>query len=495
MLVHSTAAVATFAHEDDTLLIDLPPHIVDPSVGGPFVLAVHYDIVPSTLLDIGVFTFFEGSGAIDECVDEYPFGIATQLEPYHSGCAYPCWDHPLCKARYRLRVLCPQPLKVIANAAVHACFDAPAEDMAEDYPQPVLPQQERKIGAQKWWVFEETIPLPPYVVGFWICDFFSAQVPFDSERVLSVNCYRENQLASCDFALQLTLRAWGFFEELFGVRVPTTKMDLVALPRLHGLGMENFAAMTFRDEYLLVDERTSYTRRRRIARLLCHEMSHMYWGNLVTLTSFDELWLKEGMARFFEYVAAQGIDPTYELWLNFLTDVYLEALRHDGKSDTHPVVQEHNDDVTAIMAAFDVITYGKGACLLRMLHLHLGHDVFVAGMRTYVQRYMYDNASMYDLWAALQSAAGPQVSVADIMMPWLLQPGYPVLRVALAPPGTPATAIEDTVTLVLTQSPCNATLDSKIQRWPLPLIVRVLYANVDGMFGVEEHRFDCMLPC
>src|SRR3546814_20811792 len=108
-------------------------------------------------------------------------------------------------------------------------------------------------------------------------------------------------------------------------------MDLIALPRLHGLAMENFSAITFRDEYLLVGPETSHQRERRIARLICHEMSHMYWGNLVTLTTFDELWLKEGMARFFEYVAVEAIEPRYQIWINFLTDVYKQAMEVDSK--------------------------------------------------------------------------------------------------------------------------------------------------------------------
>jgi hypothetical protein len=176
-------------------------------------------------------------------------------------------------------------------------------------------------------------------------------------------------------------------------------------------------------------------------RLLCHEMSHQWLGNLATPYSFDELWLKESTARLLEYMAIDALDhqgrAPGSAWPLFLTEVMYMAMQADAASGSHAVVQKHNGDLARIAESFDVITYGKGASLLRMLREHLGPEAFVAGIRRFLRTHLYASASTQDLWAALQeeAAAAEVVSVAELMEPWLMRPGCLALRVRLRQDG------------------------------------------------------------
>ncbi|CAM9893241.1 unnamed protein product, partial [Ectocarpus sp. 13 AM-2016] len=187
-------------------------------------------------------------------------------------------------------------------------------------------------------------------------------------------------------------------------------------------------------EYLVVTPDTTFVRRRRIARLICHEISHMWYGDLVTPNSFDELWLKEGMARFFEYLAVDALDPSYHVWNNFMSEVFVQAMLADSQENSHPVVQQHDGDIASILESFDTITYCKGASVLRMLYRCVGPDRFLRGMADFVVSHQFRCATQEDLWKAVQGVCdrdGVALDVRGLMQPWLTRPKFPMLRVRM----------------------------------------------------------------
>ncbi|CAM9607841.1 unnamed protein product [Ectocarpus fasciculatus] len=304
--------------------------------------------------------------------------------------------------------------------------------------------------------------MPTYVFGFWVGDFHCVsaralmtgavrsssdmslppsppprtRLAAEEEEAVEINVHvvRGVGLEGVEFALGFATRAFELFSRLFSVRFPIPKLDLIGLPQMHGLGMENFGAITCLQEYLVVTPDTTFVRRRRIARLICHEISHMWYGDLVTPHSFDELWLKEGMARFFEYLAVDALDPSYHVWNNFMSEVFVQAMLADSLENSHPVVQQHDGDIASILDSFDTITYCKGASVLRMLYRWVGPDRFLRGMADFVVSHQYRCATQEDLWKSVQGVCdrdGVAINVRGLMQPWLTRPKFPMLRVRM----------------------------------------------------------------
>ncbi|GAB5031374.1 puromycin-sensitive aminopeptidase-like protein [Nannochloropsis oceanica] len=359
--------------------------------------------------------------------------------------------------------------------------------------------------------FHQTPLMPLYVLGFWISRFEALEYCNDdagkgnaaaraaaaaaagegvgaatAAEPVRVTVYLppHRPLEEGHFALECARRSFEFFSALYqpvdcgqeaGERVggrngnnfyPLPKLDIICLPQMHGIGMEGWGSISILEEYLLVTPTTDFVRRRRIARLLAHETAHQWFGNLVTPFSFDELWLKESTARFFEYVALAALQPSgWHVWSNFVSEIMLSAMLADANPFiSHPVLQHHHGDARAIMGSFDVLVYGKGAALLRMLSGWVGMRVFVKGIRRFMARFMYANVTEGEFWAVLEevveeereeeqkrqaaeddersrvagmttnrlnklSGACPRVS--EMMSPWLARVAYPALHVGV----------------------------------------------------------------
>ncbi|CAM9895755.1 unnamed protein product [Choristocarpus tenellus] len=283
--------------------------------------------------------------------------VGTHLEPTHCRKVFPCLDMPSRKAVFQL-TLCgiPVGLDAISNTPVLSVSreDDPRWQAGGGGQQSHRNTVDGGGNGLKTVAFHPTPVMSTYVLGFWVCDFqtlstLALSLPKDgnsedlpqhsaSSSVLlerepepvkiSVHLPTGVDLGGGHFALQYARRAFELFSRLFLVRFPLPKLDLLCLPRMHGLGMENFGAITILQEYFLVTPETEFVRRRRIVRLLCHEICHQWYGDIVTPQSFDELWLKEGLARFFECVAVDTLDSdsTYHIWTNFMSEVYFQAM-------------------------------------------------------------------------------------------------------------------------------------------------------------------------
>lgn len=238
--------------------------------------------------------------------------------------------------------------------------------------------------------------------------------------------------ASLNFALEHAVKTIEFFNEYFGVDYPLPKSDHVALPDFSSGAMENWGLVTYREVALLADPATTtLASKQYIATVVSHELSHQWFGNLVTMKWWNNLWLNESFATLMEYVAVDAIHPEWNAWLDFATHESILALRRDAIDGVQSVQVDvnHPDEISSL---FDgAIVYAKGARLMRMLQTYVGHDAFRAGLESYFKQFAYQNTEADDLWNHLEQASGKQIR--QMMDYWISTSGYPVVSVTSDP--------------------------------------------------------------
>jgi aminopeptidase N len=217
--------------------------------------------------------------------------------------------------------------------------------------------------------------------------------------------------------------------------------------------------VTYREAKILVKPNsTSESMKRGIARTVCHELAHQWFGNLVTMEWWTQLWLKEGVARYMEFIGIDSLFPEWDAWTEFVQSVYGLALSLDAMESSHAVevVVQSADEINEI---FDAISYAKGASIIRMISTHLGMDTFMEGMRLYLSRHAYGNAVTNDLWRALEEASG--FPVVEFMKPWTLEVGYPILL------------LSDDSSMTATRFLGSGPDEGTSTRWPIPVTAKV----------------------
>ena len=277
--------------------------------------------------------------------------------------------------------------------------------------------------------FDETPVMSTYLLAFIVGDIKCVERRADNGTLVRVwaTAGKESQ---GEFAAETSVRLLSFFNDYFGVPYPLPKLDHIAIPDFAAGAMENWGAVTYREVVLLVDpERTSVQVRQRIAAIISHEMAHMWFGDLVTMAWWNDLWLNESFASWIGDKAVDWLFPDWEMWTQFVSGDTNSALSLDGLRSSHPIEQEVKDPAE-IGQLFDAISYSKGGSVLRMLEHFLGEETFREGLRSYISRHQYGNAVTRDLWNALGEASGRPV--AKIMDTWVQQTGYPVLDVDAA---------------------------------------------------------------
>ena len=229
------------------------------------------------------------------------------------------------------------------------------------------------------------------------------------------------------FSLDVATRALEFYAREFGISYPLPKLDQIAIPDFESGAMENWGLVTYRTADLLIDPKESRTKaKQRVAYVVCHELAHQWFGNLVTMEWWSELWLNEGFATWVGTLAADHLFPEWGVWTSFIVDDFDRALLLDSKRASHPI-QVPVPRSSEIAQIFDAISYSKGASVIRMLSSFIGLETFLKGIRKYLAEHKYGNASTDDLWAALSDASGREVG--EFMALWTRQTGYPVLTV------------------------------------------------------------------
>jgi aminopeptidase N len=328
--------------------------------------------------------------------------ISSHLEPSHARRVFPCWDEPAFKATFALTVTVPRRFLALSNMPVA-------------HEEPVTPDLKQVS-------FATTPKMSSYlfVLAAGELERLSAQADGVTVSVVTTTGKR----AQGRFALDSAVDLLRYFNDYFGVRYPLPKLDLVAVPGGFGGAMENWGAITFFESRLLFDPAASGDAARRgIFSILAHEIAHQWFGNLVTMGWWDNLWLNEGFATWMQVKAAEHLYPQWQTWLNGNEQKQI-AMSLDAQRTSHPV-QEPVTNETEAMAVFDAITYSKGAALIRMLERYLGEDIFRAGVRKYTADHAYGSTTTADLWRALEAASGKPV--AGIAAGFTEQAGVPLV--------------------------------------------------------------------
>ena len=334
--------------------------------------------------------------------------FATQFESHHAREVFPCVDEPAAKAEYDLTLITCPGITVLGN-------------------MPVKSEEENSDSLTT--TFEKTPRMSSYLLAFVIGELHkkSARTKSGVEvNVWATPAQNENTL---DFALDIATRSIDFYDEYFGVKYPLPKSDHVALPDFSSGAMENWGLITYRESCLLADpELTPESSRRFIATVIAHELSHQWFGNLVTMNWWNDLWLNESFANMMEYVAIDALQPDWHMWEDFATNEVTAALRRDSLDGVQSVQADvnHPDEISTL---FDpAIVYAKGGRLLVMVRKLIGEEAFRAGLKSYFEKFAYKNTVGNDLWQELESASGQPI--VNLMNAWISQPGLPVVSVS-----------------------------------------------------------------
>jgi len=344
--------------------------------------------------------FFEHDGAEKSL-------LMTQFESHHAREAFPCIDEPEAKATFDL--------KLITETGVTALGNTP------------IKQQEtrnRKLETS----FETTPKMSSYLLAFVVGELHQKSTKTKSNVEVNVWATVAQPAEALDFPLQIAKQAIEYFEDYFGVPYPLPKADHVACPDFSAGAMENWGLITYRERALLVyPGETAQSIQEYIATVVAHETSHQWFGNLVTMKWWDDLWLNESFANIMEYQAVDAMHPEWHLWDTFVAQEGLGALRRDATPGVQAVktTVSHPDEINTL---FDPsIVYAKGGRLLYMLKNYIGEDAFRKGLSSYFKKHQYGNTTGADLWVALSEASGKDIGA--FMTPWLEQSGFPVVSI------------------------------------------------------------------
>src|SRR5438094_2096367 len=330
---------------------------------------------------------------------------STQFEAVSARRLLPCMDHPAYKADFKLTIRTDSDTSVISNM--------PSTSVRVD-------------GPRKTVEFPKTPRMSTYLMYLGIGKFEEVKDRFNGVDYIVATV--PGKSSGAKFPLDVAKDSVRFFESYFGSKYNLPKLHLIGVPEFAAGAMENWGAITFREIALLVDDDSSIRIRKQVAEVIAHEVSHQWFGDLVTMKWWDDLWLNESFATFMAYKALDSMFPRWVVWQDFVRGETAGALARDSLVNTHPIEVRVNSP-TEIEEIFDDISYGKGASIIRMLEAYAGEDEFMHGVRSYLEKYRFSNASGNDLWNQIEQSSKTRVKA--IMSEWIRKPGYPIVNVKL----------------------------------------------------------------
>ena len=372
--------------------------------------------------------------------------LSTKMESTDARRMFPCWDEPAFRATFQLAVTVPTQWATVGN----------------------MPVDKRVvIGDRAITTFRRSPSMPSYLVEFTAGDLAALSAEIDGTQLnVWADRGREQDGAT---ALANARQILADYNDYFGFRYPLPKLDSIAIPGGFGGAMENWGAITYNDQRLLVTERSTFENRQDVYAIQAHEMAHQWNGDLVTMGWWDDLWLNESFASWRAAKETDRRNPSWKWWE--AEDRTKERAMHaDAFAGSHAIEVHVTDELQAANAFDPEITYDKGQAVLRMVEAYLGEDTFRNGVRRYLRARAFSNATAMDLWSALGAASGKDV--AGVAAGWIEQPGFPLVQVATqcSPAG------ERTITLSQRRFLLGG-VGSGAEHWRIPVRVRV---GVDG---------------
>ncbi len=380
---------------------------------------------------------------------------ATQFEAADARRAFPCFDEPEFKATFTVELIHP-----VGNAAIANMPIASQEEL-----------DERRTRT----VFRETPKISTYLVAFTVGPYEFTEVAKTPSGIPVRVCLPPGLAAQGTYARDAHVRSVEWLQAYTAIPYPYYKVDAIGIPDFEAGAMENPGAITYRTRLLAADERNaSIQTLKGVFSTAAHELTHMWWGDLVTMRWWTDLWLNESFASFVGEKATAALNPEWRYWRDFVAD-NTSAFNLDALASTHPISVEAKSAEEASQR-FDAISYTKGAAVLRMIEGYLGEDAFREGVRIYLKRHAEANASADDFWHALDESSGQDVTA--IANAWIKESGHPLVDIR-------ARDADGGLELELSQTRYFSDTDAAptAQRWPVPLVIKYGTAQ-----GVREHR-------
>ena len=388
-----------FLEQEEVILIKLPEPVT--RSGSPLLISILY----TGELDDTMRGFYRTQHNV---AGNKRWGAACHFEATGARKCFPCFDQPEFRSTYDISVVRPDPgMEVISNMGVK-------EEVGETV------------------TFRTSPPLPSYLVCVVIGWYSSLSQRTGSGVPITVFTPR-GDTSHGEFALDVAVKAVEYFQEFFSTPYTLPKMDLVAVPDFYIGAMENWGLLTFRETALLFDPKVATTSAKQyVAILVCHEVAHQWFGNLVGIEWWDQLWLKEGFASWISFLAVDKIFPEFNIWSQFLTTEKFVALNLDSKLSSHPIeIPDGVNSPAQIDEIFDEISYSKGASVIHMLYHWLGGEKFAAGLQSYLHQHKGSCASNGKLWKALEENCS-NVEINRVMTNWVTVQGYPLVHVSIS---------------------------------------------------------------